>query len=97
MKLRILRKRTNDNGFHLTITGDMTVYSIVRLKEVLLKELESGSDITLNLADIHEADTSGFQLLVFLKKEASRLGKKFDITELSPRLESIFSLYREAI
>lgn len=97
MKLRILRKRTEDEGIHLTIAGDMTVYSVVRLKEVLMKELKSGSGITVDLSDVNDADTSGFQLLIFLRKEAYMLGKKFKITELSPRLESIFSLYREAI
>lgn len=97
MKLRILRKRAENDGLHLTLAGEMTVYSAVRLKEILFRELMSCSGITLNLAEVHDADTSGFQMLVFLRNEARRLGKHFKITELSGRLESIFNLYREAI
>jgi len=97
MKLRIMRKQTDNDGVHLTVTGEMTVYSAVKLKDVLMRELASCSGITLNLAGVHDADTSGFQLLVFLKNEARRLGKNFKISELSDRFESIFSLYREKI
>lgn len=97
MKLRITRKHTDDGGLHLALAGEMTVYSAVKLKSILLKELISFPGITLNLSGVHDADTSGFQLLVFLRNEARRLGKKFKITEPGDRLESIFNLYREKL
>lgn len=92
-----MRKQTDNDGLHLAISGEMTVYYAVKLKKVLTQELASCSGITLDLAGVHDADTSGFQLIVFLRNEARRLGKKFRISALSDRLESIFSLYREKI
>jgi len=97
MKLKIIKEKINNDMLHLSLIGEMTVYSAVNLKSILLKELDRCSGITMNLAEISEADTSGFQLLLFLKREAEMLGKSFRITEVSPRLKSIFTLYREMI
>ena len=97
MKLTIMRKQTDNGGLHLNLAGEITVYSVVKLKDVMLRELASCSGMTLNLEELHDADTSGFQLLVFLRDEARRLGKKFQITGLSSRLESIFTLYMEKL
>jgi len=97
MKLKIVREKKDNNRLHLKLAGEMTVYSSARLKDVLLKELKSCSGITLDLAEVDEADTSGFQLLLFLKREAKILGKSFKITEVSSRLRNIFTLYKEMI
>jgi len=97
MKLKILRKKTANDELHFTLTGEMTVYSAAGLKDVLIKELKSCRGIILNLAEINEADTSGFQLLLFLKREAGLMGKSFRIVEVSSRLKSIFTLYKETI
>jgi len=97
MKLKIVRKKTDNDMLHLTLTGEMTVYSVVKLKEIIINELKSCSGITVDLAGVGEADTSGFQLLLFLKREADLTGRIFRITEASPRLKSIFALYKEMI
>jgi anti-anti-sigma factor len=97
MKLKIVRKKINNDTLLLTLAGEMTVYSVAKLKNILIKELTSCSGITMNLAEVDEADTSGFQLLLFLKREADMLGKSFRITEVSSRLKSIFTLYKEMI
>jgi len=97
MKLKIIRQKAPNDELILTLTGGMTVYSAVRLKQILVKELGACSGLTLNLAEVDEADTSGFQLLLFLKREAGLLGKSFKVTDMSRRLKSIFTLYRETI
>ena len=97
MKLKIVRKKIDTDTMHLTLTGDVTVYSVVKLKEIIINELKSCSGITMDLAGIGEADTSGFQLFLFLKREAELAGKSFKITEAGPRLKTIFALYRETI
>jgi anti-anti-sigma factor len=97
MKLKIVRKKTDNDGLHFTLSGEMTIYSVSKLKTVMLKELNSCSKMTMDLAEVDEADTSGFQLLLFLKREARLLGKSFRITEASGRLKSIFTLYKETL
>ena len=97
MKLKIVRKKMENGVLFFTLTGEMTVYSAAKLKDILLKELKSCSGIIMDLAGVDEADTSGFQLLLFLKREAKLLGKSFRITEVSRRVRSIFTLYKEMI
>lgn len=97
MKLKIVRQKTDNNGLHFKLTGEMTIYSAAKLKDLMTRELKSCSGITMDLAEVDEADTSGFQLLLFLKREADMLGKNFKITEAGSRLKSIFTLYKETI
>ena len=97
MKLKIVREKKDNDMLHLAITGEITVYSVVKLKEIIINELKSCSGITMDLAEVGEADTSGFQLLLFLKREADLTGKSFRITETGPRFKSIFALYKEMI
>ena len=97
MKLKIVREKIENNVLHLALYGEMTVYSAAKLKDILTKELKSCSGMTMDLAEVDEADTSGFQLLLFLKREAMLLGKTFRVIKLSPRLRSIFNLYKEII
>ncbi len=97
MKLKIVRTKTENNSLHFALTGEMTVYSAAKLKDVLLKELKSCSGMSMDLAEVDEADTSGFQLLLFLKREAALLGKSFKITGMSSRFRNIFTLYKENV
>jgi len=97
MKLKIIRNKLDNDRLHFTLTGEMTVYSAAKLKNILFKELKSCSGITMDLSGVDEADTSGFQLLIFLKREAALSGKSFSITEMSNRLKSIFTLYKEMV
>lgn len=97
MKLKIVRNIDKNGLLHLALTGGMTVYSSAKLKDILLKELKSNKGIVMDLAEVDEADTSGFQLLLFLKRESELLGKSFIITSTSRRLTSILTLYREMI
>lgn len=97
MKLKIVRKKTGSNALHFILSGEMTVYSTPKLKDFLLKELENCSGMSVDLAQIDEADTAGFQLILFLKREAVALGKSFNVTEVSSKLKSIFTLYKEMI
>ena len=97
MKIKIVKEKLVNNELHLTLEGEMTVYSVAKLKEILLKELKSHSGMVMNLAGVDEADTSGFQLLLFLRREAETMGKSFRIVKASHRIKSIFTLYKENI
>jgi anti-anti-sigma factor len=97
MRLKIVRTKNENGSVHLELTGEMTVYSSVKLKDIMVKEIKESSGLTMDLSGVDEADTSGFQLLLFLRREAGLLGKSFGITETSRRLGDIFALYKETI
>lgn len=97
MKLRILKKKSENDTIHLTMIGELTIYTVSKLKDLMLKEINAFSGVVINLAGIDDADTAGFQLLIFLRREAESAGKTLVVDDASVRIKSIFSLYNEKI
>ena len=97
MKLKIVREKRDNGSVVLTMTGEMTIYTVTKLKDILMKELASFSGMVMNLNGIDEADTAGFQLLLLLRREAGIAGKTFDIADPGNRIMALFSLYNEKI
>lgn len=60
----------------LALEGEMTIYSAAARKTDLLAFLDSADELEINLAEVSEIDTAGLQLLVLIKQEAKRAGKK---------------------
>lgn len=97
MKLKIVRKKNADNTVRFSMAGDMTIYSIKKLKDLMLGELKKSSGMVLELSGINEADTAAFQLILFLRREAEATERSFKIEKMSSRLESVFNLYKERV
>ena len=76
----------------LSPVGEMTIYSAAELKPALLQALEQSDEIEIDLADISEMDTSGVQLLMLMKREASAAGKALKLVGHSPAVLEIFEL-----
>ena len=96
MKLKIVRKTMPDGITSLKLSGEINIYSIKKVKEFLLAEMMKTRGILLDCSDVDDADTSAFQLFIFLRNEAGRSRKQFSITELKGRLKSMSDLYRES-
>ena len=60
----------------LCLTKDMTIYNALDQKHELLDALIGSDDIELDLSQVGKIDTAGLQLLILLKKEALRAGKR---------------------
>lgn len=97
MKLKISRKKNENNESLITLEGGMNIYNVKKLKELLYGELEASNGLLLNLASVEDTDTAAFQLLIFLKREALGFNKNFCVTDMSDKLKSIFTLYGENI
>lgn len=97
MKLRIMKKKSDNNTVILSLAGALTIYTVSKLKEILMKELSAFSGLVMDLEGIDDADSAGLQLLLFLKREAESAGKVVMINRASARLNSILSLYNEKI
>jgi anti-anti-sigma factor len=59
----------------LMIENDLTIYNALSQKQLLLKFLESGQELEINLSQVAEMDGAGLQLLILLKREAAASGK----------------------
>ncbi len=59
----------------LAIEGELTIFTAAEQKPKLLKFLNKGKQLEVNLAGVTEIDTAGLQLLILVKREAARAGK----------------------
>ncbi len=90
-------KRTRKNkGQHagrlLRIDTELTIYTALASKDLLLTELAAGSGITIDLSAVSEIDTAGLQLLLLTHREASKAGKTLRIAAPSPAVASVLEL-----
>ncbi|MBL8473835.1 MAG: STAS domain-containing protein [Rhodocyclaceae bacterium] len=68
----------------IVIEQDLTIYNAAEIKRRLLDGMAASDSVELDLSRVFEMDSSGVQLLLFLKKEAQRLGKEARIVGHSP-------------
>lgn len=74
-----VRNKKKTSG-HISIEGELTIYTALLLKEKLLTGLSTTEELELDLSDVGEIDAAGLQLLVMIKQEASALGKVLRFT-----------------
>lgn len=86
----------NDPGSEvgrLALEADLTIYNAVDTKRQLLDAVRSLKTLELDLSQVGEMDTAGFQLLVLAKREAQRLGRTLRIVAHSPAVLEVIEFY----
>ena len=73
----------------LSLSEDLTIYHALEQKKTLLDALASSTELELDLLKVSEIDTSGLQLLLLLKKEAQKTGKRVAIVAHSQGVHSV--------
>ena len=73
----------------LSLTEDLTIYHALEQKPALLDALAATDELELDLAQVEEIDSAGLQLLILLKKEAQRAGKRLAIVTPSPPVSAL--------
>lgn len=77
----------------LTLEADLTVYNAIDAKRQLLDAVLALKTLELDLSQVGEMDTAGFQLLVLAKREAQRLGRTLRIVAHSPAVREVIEFY----
>ena len=77
----------------LALDADLTVYNAVEAKRQLLDAVHATKTLELDLSQVGEMDTAGFQLLVLAKREAQRLGRTLRIVAHSPAVLEVIEFY----
>ena len=77
------------NSRRLTLTEDLTIYHALDQKNTLLDVLATSDELELDLLPVSEMDTAGLQLLILLKKEAQRSGKRVSIVAHSQAVRTV--------
>ena len=77
------------NCRRLSLSDDLTIYHALDQKTILLDALDTADEIELDLLPVGDIDTAGLQLLILLKKEAQRAGKRVTIVAHSQAVRSV--------
>ena len=78
---------------HARVTGEMTIYHAAEMKGELLPCIDSGTAVEIDLSEVSEMDTAGFQLLLLAKREAANAGKPLRLVAHSPATLEVLALF----
>ncbi|MDD2864923.1 MAG: STAS domain-containing protein [Methylococcales bacterium] len=84
--------KKKEQGNHLAIEGEFTIYTVGELKEQILGALLANDEFEMDLSAVEEFDAAGLQLLIMTKKGASALNRKFRLTGCSAAVLSLLDL-----
>jgi anti-anti-sigma factor len=74
----------------LTIENDLTIFTAAEMKTVLLAFLDAGNNLEIDLSRVVEIDTAGLQILILIKREATKSAKSLRfVMHSKPVLEII--------
>jgi anti-sigma B factor antagonist len=77
----------------LVLEADLTIYTALDTKRQLLDAVLATKTLELDLSQVGEMDTAGFQLLVLAKREAQRLDRSLRIVAHSPAVREVIEFY----
>ncbi|ANQ83496.1 lipid asymmetry maintenance protein MlaB [Azoarcus olearius] len=80
----------------LAIVEDMTIYHAAEQKQQLVAALAQADELQIDLSAVAEIDTAGFQLLILVKREAQRLGKRARIVAHSAAVREVVDFFNMA-
>ncbi len=76
----------------ISVDGSLTIGNVSKLKEQLLKAMQSCQCCALDLSAVDNIDTAGFQILAMLKAHAETSGFSFSIVNHSTATRRIIKL-----
>lgn len=68
----------------VNVAGRLTVWGTNDLKDLLLTEMEKGTDLLIQVASNDEMDISGVQVLMAAQRSAKLRGQKVSLPEVLP-------------
>jgi anti-anti-sigma factor len=83
---------TSNGVCHARVAGEMTIYHAAEMKGELLHCFESSSEVEIDLSEVSEIDTAGFQLLILAKRAATSTGKSLRLVAHSAATLEVLDL-----
>ena len=82
----------SDNGHHLTIADEMTIYTAAEQKGELFSHLGESQELVVDLSGVSEIDSAGLQVLMALKQQAKSDEKGLHLTNHSQAVIEVMEL-----
>ena len=80
----------DNNEALLKVEGELSIYEVSKLKELLMSAFEDAEKIVVDLADADTCDTASLQMLVSAGKSAKDKNLKFNL--INPQEQFIQSI-----
>lgn len=77
----------------IRLANELTIYQAAALKPQLVALLDGPDDLELDLTDVTEFDSAGYQLLALLRREAMAAGRPFRIAAMSGAVRELLDLF----
>lgn len=91
--MSVERKKSKETTT-LTISGDLTIYSVAQLKDEILNDLENlEQQVALDLQSVSEIDTAGIQLLLFTQKHFLKHQKHLYLAKSNEVVDSVLTTF----
>ena len=85
----------NNNGIcSMKIEGEMTIFTADDLMKQMSDNFAGCSGVEMDLSQVSEMDTAGFQLLYLAKKESDAMDRTFRIMSHSQAVLSVLELFK---
>jgi len=88
--------RSDQGRRNISINENMTIYNAAEQKPMLLEALADCEELDLDLSQVSEMDTAGFQILLLTKREALKANKTVRLTAHSKAVTELLDLYNMA-
>jgi ABC-type transporter Mla MlaB component len=92
VKLKGIRRK-DPEVTHYQFTGEITIYTVNKLKTILIRDLRDAIKLEFDLGNIDKFDSAGFQLFIYLDREANNAGKLIQIITKSRDVSGVFILF----
>ena len=89
-------ENANQGHCNMNINENMTIYNATAQKQRLLEALGNCQELDLDLSQVSEMDTAGFQVLLLAKREALKANKTVRLTAHSKVVTELLDLYNMA-
>ena len=89
-------ENANQGRCNMNINENMTIYNATAQKQRLLEALGNCQELDLDLSQVSEMDTAGFQVLLLAKREALKANKTVRLTAHSKVVTELLDLYNMA-
>lgn len=84
----------NRKGSRMTIAGELTIYQSADFKAAVLELVSACDAPQLDLAQVCEFDSAGFQVLALARREATSQGKSLTLRGCSEPVRKVLETYR---
>ncbi|MCP4697467.1 MAG: STAS domain-containing protein [Gammaproteobacteria bacterium] len=93
--MHIQQEKDNDRC-GLQVAGELTLHNAVEFKAALLAALADCEELEIDLAEVSDMDSAGFQVLVLVKREALAQNKQCSLHSHSQVVIDVLDIYHMA-